>query len=189
MAGEAQRYYFRYGDGRAFAAVWSTLKPEQQLSVLGPISLWEYADHGEELTAITPPAISPDQDLPGLPLRLAPAQWHQVLEAGRIGELFESTEQLLSPDAEDHSLARRHEWTTHTWHWLRSLNIEPGPLHAAVNLAMWQTAGAIKDVPAFEAALRESQNDGDLTRIVTFGVTDGSEQSKGGPGFREEKRT
>jgi hypothetical protein len=188
LAGEAQRYYFRYGDGRAFSAVWSTLTPEQQRAAMGPISLWECVDHGEELTAITPPAIAPDQGVPGLPLRLVPAQWHQVLETGRIGELFESTEQLLSPDAEDHSSAQRHEWTRQTWHWLRSLSIEPGPLHAAVNLAMWQTAGEITGAPAFEAALRESQNDGDLTRIVSFGATGGSEQSKGGAGVREEER-
>jgi len=185
QAGEAQRYYFRYGDGRALAAVWSTLTPEQQLAAMGPISSWEYVDHGEALTAITATAISPDRAVAGLPLRLAPAQWHQVLESGRIGELFESTGQLLSPDVEDHSPAQRHEWTRQTWHWLRSLKLEPGPLYAAVNLAMWQTAGAIKGVPAFEAALSEARNDGDLARILAWGTTGGNEGSTGKPGERE----
>lgn len=188
LAGEAQRYYFRYADGRALSAVWSTLTPEQQLAAMGPISLWEYIDHGGELTALTPPAIAPDQDVARLPLRLEPAQWHQVLEAGRIGELFESTEQLLSPDVETHTLAQRHEWTRQTWHWLRSLNIEPGPLYAAANLAVWQAAGKIKGDPAFEAALLEVQNGGDMARILAFGETGVREQSKGKLGVRGEER-
>lgn len=169
LAGDAQRYYFRYADSRALAAVWFALTPLQQASTLGPITSWEYINRDGGLICITASNSRPDHSPPTPPLTLQPAQWHAVLEAGRVGELLDDTVAMAPPTALVHSPARRFAWTRKTYHWLRKIGIADTALHREANLVVWLTEGLMLNESLFEYALRDAQESGDLRQVRAFG--------------------
>ncbi len=168
QAGEDQRYYFRFADSRAFHAVWATLDADQQAATLGPIESWEYIHRNGTTIKISAAQNPRGTSMPQLPLALAPTQWHQVLDAARIGELLDATQEALAPQPPG-QLAQRHTWTTQTIDWLRRLHIQHPPLLLAANQVMWQTEGLVFKQAVFEAALRDAQRSGNLAQVLSFG--------------------
>ncbi|CAD5108262.1 DUF4123 domain-containing protein [Zestomonas carbonaria] len=165
----AQRYYFRYADGRAFEAVWRTLEPEQQAALLGPIISWEHIGRDGRLHKRVPPSLRQDQAPAPLPLRLQPRQWHLALEAGRIGELFDSTLHANARPAYQGDPEQWYAWTEQTYHWLRRLGIDKPPVRLAANRVMWQTAGLVYRHTQFEQALIDAQRSDDTSHLLDYG--------------------
>ena len=89
-----KRYYFRFADGRAFANVWRALSLEQRQAMMGPVQEWHHYDPaGTQCCGRTAPQQS-TSPASALPLQLQPDQWHQVLNATRVGELFLATSKV-----------------------------------------------------------------------------------------------
>ncbi|NBA95429.1 DUF4123 domain-containing protein [Pseudomonas sp. R5(2019)] len=168
QSGGTQRYYFRYADGRAFSDLWRTLTPAQRRATLGPINTWNHLD----LTGNVHKALAPHPDEVAaevsLPLRLQPQQWHQLIENGRIGELFDATAQIddgLPPHGQPHE---RYHWTCQTYAWLRRMGVESVPVQVAANRVIWQTAGLLLKQEQFQSALLQAQRSGDISRVLEF---------------------
>ncbi|NBA97761.1 DUF4123 domain-containing protein [Pseudomonas sp. R5(2019)] len=163
-----RRYYFRYADGRAFASVWHTLTAEQRQATLGPIPAWHHYDaFGTECCAgpVQSDACTPPT---ALPLHLRPEQWHQVLEAGRLGERVNAAAALQVGPPPQGTRAQRYTWAAETDRWLKRLGVDALPVQVAATLVVWQTAGLVLRAEQFAAALRKAQVSGDLDGVLAF---------------------
>lgn len=167
-AGE-RRYYFRFADGRAFANVWQALCQEQRQAVLGPVREWHYHDIVGRALCARAESLSPSNHASVLPLRLQPEQWHRVLSATRVGELFLAASQI------DHGLpvrgthVQRYAWTTQVHERLQQLRVHDMSVRVAAVLVVWQTAARVLRQDLFEAALKEANGSGDIDRVLAFG--------------------
>lgn len=167
-AGNKRHYYFRFADGRAFATVWATLTPQQRQSVLGPLQEWHHHDH-----AGVARCARPSQEHPPGPsaesLELLPNQWHQVLAATRIAELFHATSKINYGPPAQGSHAERYAWTVRAVAMFQRLKADAVPVRMATTLAVWQTAARVLDEESFEHAVRQAQATGDIRGILSFG--------------------
>lgn len=169
-ASGGKRYYFRFADGRAFASVWRTLSVEQRSAALGPVQGWHHYDPaGRQCCARTSPlpSTSPANILP---LQLQPRQWHQVLNATRVAELFFATSNMNNdgPPAQG-SRAQRYAWTTQIHERLERLQLRETSVRIAATRVVWQTAGYVLGDEQFEIALKEANCNGDISGILVFG--------------------
>lgn len=162
---DSPRYYFRYADSRGFAALWNTLPPEQQTGVLGPVESWEWLDpSGRFIMARHAPNAAGDL----LPLRLQPAQWNQLLEPARIGELLAMTMQAMPHLARRGLLGQHYAWTRSAYRWLHRHRFDEPALQVVVNAAVWQTDGAVIDQPVFEGFVRDAKRRDQIEDILQF---------------------
>ncbi|MFC5697760.1 DUF4123 domain-containing protein [Pseudomonas sp. GCM10022186] len=164
-ARNGQRYYFRYADGRAFSDVWQALTPGQQDATLGPIEAWHHSDRSGLRSVRAQPRPTAEASLP---LQLHPRQWHELIESGRIGELFDAAcraDQSLPPQGQ---ARQRYTWTQQTYAWLHRLKVDALSVQVAAILVIWRTAGLLLKEEQFEAALRRAQRTGDISHVLAF---------------------
>jgi len=163
-----KRYYFRFADGRAFATVWQTLSMEQRQAMLGPVQEWHHHDPaGRECCSRTDPRQS-TSSANALPLQLQPEQWHQVLNATRVGELFLATSNVNYGPPAQGTRAQRYAWTTQIHERLQQLRVHETPVRIAATLVVWQTAGYVLGEELFEAALKEANSSGDVSGVLAL---------------------
>lgn len=167
-AASGKRYYFRFADGRAFSNVWQTLSMEQRHATLGPVQEWHYFDPaGRESCSRTDPSHLTGSAT-ALPLYLQPEQWHQILDATRVGELYLATFNMNHGPPAQGSRAQRYAWTTRIHERLRKLQVRETPVRIAATLVVWQTAGNVLGDELFEAALKRANTSGEIGEILTF---------------------
>ncbi|WP_313700848.1 DUF4123 domain-containing protein [Achromobacter sp.] len=164
-----KRYYFRFADGRAFANVWRTLSTDQRQAILGPVQQWHHYDPaGRQCCGRTAPQQS-TSPASALPLQLRPDQWHQVLNATRVGELFLATSKVKYGPPAQGTRAQRYAWTTQIHDRLQQLRIRDTPVRIAATLVVWQTAGFVFGEEVFEAALKKASGSGDISGVLALG--------------------
>lgn len=167
-AGESA-YYFRYADHRALTAVASVLSAEERGALLGPIDAWHYVARDGTVTALR--RTLEVENPVALPLQLRPHQWHGVLEAGRIGELYDATERLAqeaSPPCRGDD-SQRYAWTERAYGLLHRFRIDDVQLRVVANMVIWQSAGRLLEDAVFQYTLREVQGGDSLNRVFDFG--------------------
>lgn len=163
-----KRYYFRFADGRAFANVWQTLSIEQRQAMLGPVQEWHHYDPaGRECCGRADPLQS-TSPANGLPLQLQPDQWHQVLNATRVGELFLETSNVNYGPPTQGTRTQRYAWTTQIHERLQQLRVQDTRVRIAATLVVWQTAGYVLGEELFEAALKKANSSGDISGVLAF---------------------
>ena len=162
-------FYFRYADHRALGAVIAVLDREELRTLLGPIEAWHYLARDGRATALH--ASQAAEGPPSPPLHLEPCQWHAVLEAGRIGELYDATaawaDEAHPPCHGDEP--QRYAWTAQAYHLLNRLRITDAPIRTAANLVTWQSAGRLLKDAVFGYTLREVQGGDSIERVFEFG--------------------
>ena len=164
-----KRYYFRFADGRAFANVWQALSLEQRQAMMGPLQEWHHYDPaGTECCGRTAPQPSTSR-ASALPLQLQPNQWHQVLNATRVGELLLATSKVNYGPPAQGTRAQRYAWTTQIHEQLQRLRIQDTPVRIAATLVVWQTAGYVLGEKVFEAALKKANGSGDISGVLALG--------------------
>ncbi|MGV5311690.1 DUF4123 domain-containing protein [Pseudomonas aeruginosa] len=164
-----KRYYFRFADGRAFATVWQALSIDQRHAMLGPVKEWYHYDPaGRECCGRADPQRS-TSPASALPLQLQPDQWHQVLNATRVGELFVATLNVNYGPPAQGTRAQRYAWTTQIHERLQQLRVDKPPVRIAATWVVWQTAGSVLGEELFVAALKEANNSGDISGVLAFG--------------------
>jgi hypothetical protein len=156
-----QRYLFRYVDGRAFNAVWQALDSYQRDCLLGPITAWESLDHTRPVCR-TGQGVAPELFVE---LLLQPAQWHQVLEADRIGGLHEAAKRLADELDVGQPIAD-YGLTTEAYCWLRGRRITDTSVQVVVTAAAWRLGLAVFEARGFEAAVEAAQSLGDTTALL-----------------------
>ena len=154
MNSSRQRYYLRYADSRAFAALWAALGEHARNQIMGPLSVWSWWDAAGQRCMAIRPALANTPPPPSWPLRLTPAQFKQIIDVARLGELLAMVEEYLPDYLENVPLAQRWAGVRTASQWLAQRAIEPVPVRmAVVAVTLRQTARNLDD-PDFEAVVR-----------------------------------
>lgn len=168
-ASSGKRYYFRFADGRAFSNVWQTLSSEQRRAVLGPVQAWHHHDMaGRECCARQDPVRSAHSG-DSLPLHLQSEQWHRMLKASRVGELFLAASRANHRIPAQGTGGQRLDWAAQVHERLQRLQMHDVAVKISAVLVVWQTAAQVLHDDRFEAALRQASRSGDVSGILAFG--------------------
>lgn len=167
-ASNGKRYYFRFADGRAFSNVWQTLSPEQRQAVLGPVQEWHHHDTAGRECCVRQDPRGAASSGDSLPLQLRPEQWHRMLNATRVGELFLSASNINHRPRRQGTNLQRYVWTAQIQERLQRLRVHNPAVRTAAVLVVWQTAAQVLHDDRFEAVLREADRTGDVSCILAL---------------------
>lgn len=167
-ASSGKRYYFRFADGRAFSNIWQTLSPEQRQAVLGPLKEWHHHDMAGRQRCARQDPVRSARPGDSMPLQLQPEQWHRMLNATRVGELFLAASNVNHRVPAQGTNGQRFDWTAQLHERLQRLQVHDTAVRTSAVLVVWQTAAQVLHDDRFEAALRQANRSGNVSGILAF---------------------
>lgn len=152
---DAQRYFLRYADTRAVAAMKLALHETQLAVMCGPIKEWAHIDRrGKRAVLLEGLACPRSADSR---LRLSPKQLAAVLDAGLPDQLCLALEELEEPRLSPATDVTQFERVEAAAHWLRLKGIDSFPLQRAVARQVAICGGAALSTPSFMVAVEAAQ--------------------------------
>lgn len=149
-----KRYFLRYADTRCMGALWPSLRPEQQATLLGSISCWSW----QQLDGNTTQLRSPEtKERLRFPLPLRGKQFQAMTEEARLGGFISEANQFFPELSEEYSLKQQYEGAKKFMCWNAHHHIESPEYQMTVLVAIVKSGESVLDSLQFKQVVQQAQ--------------------------------